>query len=207
MAHDITASDYWNEIRSIAENVKQDVRENEGDVSEAVHDAIDGHQWVIYTGYNLDVLKHCSDESAGIDEGLIDANAALAEGGLSKLTAQLAYCAMERDVYDELDGWSGPQDDTDRVALGIAQAKGEGREIDDLTAKIIGSQFHDGSAQALAFVSTGAIQGCPSYLWRVFAGDYASHTIADREALDWFGTYLQNRASRDEVEGWADLSW
>ena len=111
MAKDITASDYWSEISSIAENVKQDVRENEGDVSDALHEAIDGHQWVIYTGYNLDVLKHCSDESAGIDEGLIDANAALAEGGLSRLTAQLAYCAMERDVYNELDGWSGPEDD------------------------------------------------------------------------------------------------
>jgi hypothetical protein len=111
MANDVTSSEYWSEIRSIVENVKQDVRENEGDVSDAVHEAIDGHQWVIYTGYNLDVLKHCSDESAGIDEGLIDANVALAEGGLSKLTAQLAFCAMERDVYDELDGWSGPEDD------------------------------------------------------------------------------------------------
>jgi hypothetical protein len=111
MTKDITGSDYWSEIRSIAENVRQDVRENEGDVSDALHEAIDGHQWVFYTGYNLDVLKHCSDESAGIDEGLIDANAALAEGGLSRLTAQLAYCAMERDVYNELDGWSGPEDD------------------------------------------------------------------------------------------------
>jgi hypothetical protein len=116
MAQDITGSEYWSEVRSIAESVKQDVRENEGDVSDAVHEAIDGHQWVIYTGYNLDVLKHCSDESAGIDEGLIDANAALAEGGLSKLAAQLAYCAMERDVYDELDGWSGPEDDDDSDA-------------------------------------------------------------------------------------------
>jgi hypothetical protein len=111
MANDVASSEYWSEIRSIVENVKQDVRENEADLSDAIHEAIDGHQWVIYTGYNLDVLKHCSDESAGIDEGLIDANAALAEGGLSKLTAQLAYCAMERDVYNELDGWSGPEDD------------------------------------------------------------------------------------------------
>jgi hypothetical protein len=111
MVRDITSCDYWSEIRSIAENVKQDVRENEGDVSDAVHEAIDGHQWVIYTGYHFDVLKHCSDESVGIDEGLIDANAALAEGGLSRLTAQLAFCAMERDVYNELDGWSGSEDD------------------------------------------------------------------------------------------------
>lgn len=207
MAKDITSLDYWSEIRSIADSVKQDVRENEADLSDAIHEAIDGHQWVIYTGYNLDVLKHCSDESAGIDEGLIDANAALAEGGLSKLTGQLAYCAMERDVYNELDGWSGPEDDSEKIALGIAQAKGEDREIDDLTAKIIAAQFHDGSAQALAFLSTGAIQGSASDLWRAFGDDYASHTAADREALDWLGTYLQNRNTHDEVEGWADLTW
>jgi hypothetical protein len=159
MASDVTSPEYWSEIRSIVENVKQDVRENEADLSDAVHEAIDGHQWVFYTGYNLDVLKHCSDESAGIDEGLIDANAALAEGGLSKLTAQLAFCAMERDVFNELDGWSGPEDDDDseRIARGIALAKAEGREIDDLTAKIIASQFHDGSLRALAFISTGVI--------------------------------------------------
>jgi hypothetical protein len=97
--------------------------------------------------------------------------------------------------------------DSEKVALGIAQAKGEVREIDDLTAKIIAAQFHDGSAQALAFLSTGAIQGSASDLWRAFGNGYTSHTCADRYALDWFGTYLQNRASGEEVEGWADLSW
>jgi hypothetical protein len=97
--------------------------------------------------------------------------------------------------------------DSEKIALGIARAKGEGREIDDLTAKIIAAQCHDGSAQALAVLSTGAIQGTPSDLWRAFGDRYTSHTAADRYALDWFGTYLQNRASREEVEGWADLSW
>jgi hypothetical protein len=97
--------------------------------------------------------------------------------------------------------------DSEKIALGIAQAKGEGREIDDLTAKIIAAQFHDGSAQALAFLSTGAIQGSASDLWRAFGNGYTSHTAADRYALDWFGTYLQNRANRDKVAGWADLSW
>jgi hypothetical protein len=97
--------------------------------------------------------------------------------------------------------------DHERIERGIAQAKAEDRELDDLTAKIIAAQFHDGSAQALAFLSTGAIQGSPSDLWRAFAGNYYSHTSAERAALDWFGTYLQNRESREEVAGWADLSW
>ena len=97
--------------------------------------------------------------------------------------------------------------DHERIARGIAQAKAEEREIDHLTAKIIAAQFHDGSAQALAFLSAGAIQGTPSGLWRAFGGDYRSHTTAERGALDWLGTYLQNRESREEVEGWEDVSW
>jgi hypothetical protein len=97
--------------------------------------------------------------------------------------------------------------DSEKIALGIAQAKAEDREIEDLTAKIIAAQFHDGSSQTLAFLSTGAIQSSPSDLWRAFAGDYRSHTSAERGALDWFGTYLQNRESREEVAGWVDLSW
>lgn len=103
--------------------------------------------------------------------------------------------------------------DSEKIALGIAQAKAEGREIDDLAAKIIAAQFHDGTGRTLAFLSTGSIlpfEGIPgpaSTLWRAFTGDYYSHTRAEREALDWLGTYLQNRNNHAEVEGWADLSW
>jgi hypothetical protein len=97
--------------------------------------------------------------------------------------------------------------DHERIARGIAQAKAEDREVDDLTAKIIAAQFHDGRSQTLTFLSTGAIQGSPGDLWRAFAGDYHSHTRAEREALDWLGTYLLNRESHGEVRGWVDLSW
>jgi hypothetical protein len=163
MAQDITGSDYWSEIRSIAENVKQDVRENEGDVSDAVHEAIDGHQWVIYTSYNLDVLKHCSDESAGIDEGIIDANAALAEGGLSRLTAQLACCAMERDVYDELDGWSGPEDDeaTEEDTERDEALEGAGNEYAAALKEEVGSC--DSCAVAMINGVRCHEAGCPRY--------------------------------------------
>jgi hypothetical protein len=103
--------------------------------------------------------------------------------------------------------------DSEKIARGIAVAKAEGREIDDLTAKIIAAQYHDGGGRTLAFLSTGTIlpfEGIPgpvSTLWRAFAGEYASHTRAEREALDWLGTYLQNRESHGEVGGWVDLSW
>jgi hypothetical protein len=164
MAQDITSSEYWSEITSIAENVKQDVRENEGDVSDAVHEAIDGHQWVIYTGYHFDVLRHCSDESAGIDEGLIDANAALADGGLSRLTAQLAYCAMERDVYNELDGWSGPEDDDEPDAEATERDEAlEGAENEYAAAL----EEETGSCDSCAVAMINGVRchetGCPRY--------------------------------------------
>lgn len=94
------------------------------------------------------------------------------------------------------------------IQLGIAQASIEGREIDDRTARIIANCFHDGSARALAFVSTGAIDSVGvDGLWHVFAADYREHGAADREALNWLGTYLLHAGERGPVEGWADLNW
>lgn len=102
--------------------------------------------------------------------------------------------------------------DSEKIARGIALARAEDRELDDLTAKIIAAQYHDGSARSLAFLSTGRISSTThgsrtSDLWRAFAGDYEARPTDEREALDWFGTYLLNRPNREEVEGWADLSW
>lgn len=107
----MTRSEYQSEITSIAEEIKAEVRENGGDVQDLVHENCDGHRWVIYTASNLDVLANSDNSEAGVDEGLVDANEAIKEGGLSRLYAQLACCAMMQDVSEELAGWDGPDDD------------------------------------------------------------------------------------------------
>jgi hypothetical protein len=98
--------------------------------------------------------------------------------------------------------------DNKRIASGIAAAKSEGRELDDLTAKMIAAQFHDGSQEALAFLSTGTKLGDASLVWRAFFGDcYDRLGKSDKEAADWLGTYLVNRADRGPIPGWENLSW
>ena len=98
----MTRSEYYNEIESIAAETLRESREEGRDVDEVLHETIDGHQWVIYNANHLDVLKHSDHEEAGIEEGVIDANEALKDGGLYKLTAQLTYCAMEADVREAI---------------------------------------------------------------------------------------------------------
>jgi hypothetical protein len=97
----MTQSEYNAEIESIAREARE--QEAEGyDLQDAIHELVDGHQWVIYNANHLDVLRYSDNEEAGIEEGLIDANAALKEGGLYRLTAQLAFCAMATDVNEAL---------------------------------------------------------------------------------------------------------
>jgi hypothetical protein len=107
----MTRSEYRTEIASIAEEIQDEIRRNGGDVQDRVHEYCDGHQWVIYTEYNYDVLANSANSECGVDDGLVDANAAIKEGGLGRLTAQLACCAMMQDVFEELGSWEGPKDD------------------------------------------------------------------------------------------------
>ena len=65
-----------------------------------INERIDSHRWVIYTVYNLDVLRFSSNEEYGIEQGLINANQILKEDGLAKLHSVLAYWAMYADVQD-----------------------------------------------------------------------------------------------------------
>lgn len=111
----MTRSEYRDEIESIANEIKDDIRENGGKVQDLVHERCDSHQWVIYTSYNYDVLANSGNAECGVDEGLVDANEAIKEGGLSRLTAQLACCAMMQDVSEEIGSWE-PEDDEDEAA-------------------------------------------------------------------------------------------
>jgi hypothetical protein len=107
----MTQNEYRDECTSLA---REALRESKGDrdaAAERVREAVDGHEWIIYTRHNFDVLKHCTDEAHGIDEGLVDANAALKDGGLGKLLMQLAFWSMEQDVLEALGREPDPEDD------------------------------------------------------------------------------------------------
>ena len=63
--------EYWKEVNGIAANlVSESMGDNDNDRDAAeeeindtrLHETIDGHQWVIYYSYNLDVIKHSDNE-------------------------------------------------------------------------------------------------------------------------------------------------
>ena len=113
---DLTYHEYWKEIDSITTDICAEALEdcdsdlNPSDkievASESIydyrlHERIDGHQWVIYYAYNLDVIKHTDNEDYMADNiGGLDECAR--EGGLLSLHTAIAFYAMYADVSDKI---------------------------------------------------------------------------------------------------------
>lgn len=101
--------------------------------------------------------------------------------------------------------------DDELIAQGIAQlkerlAEGEWATLDDTTARIIASQFHDGQGSGLySFQSTGAID-------HARAGEEALRTweesddATDREKLDFLVQYFLRHNARGPVMGWHEAT-
>ena len=126
MSNTISSQDYFIEINELAKSVFEDVmQEHEQDMHSAedhfydrLHETIDGHEWVIYSHYNLQVLQNASNPEAMIDElGAESAGHSLEEGGLSTLHMHLAFWALKEDVNSELqeliEGWEPEEQDED----------------------------------------------------------------------------------------------
>ena len=109
----ISSFTYWQEINSIATNlVHEAMQDNENVKDEAweqiidtgLHEAIDQHEWVIYTHNNLQVLQFSDNAEYMVDEmGADGAGQVLKENGLSGLHAALAFWAMYADVQSVLE--------------------------------------------------------------------------------------------------------
>ena len=94
----ITAEEYANEIHDLAQSCAEEAHEQGRDLYDVIHETVDGHQWVIYTRYNLYVLQHTFNPNAHEDLG--DIGHVLSERGLDGLHAYLACVSMIADVSD-----------------------------------------------------------------------------------------------------------
>lgn len=104
--------EYYAEVNAIAESlVSEAMADHDNNADSAMddindsrlHETIDGHQWIIYNGYNLSIIKHSSNDEYMIDNiGLDSAGEALKRGGLSGLHQAIAYWAFYADVQDIL---------------------------------------------------------------------------------------------------------
>ena len=108
----ITCKEYWDEVEGIADAIAceamgdndNDREAAEDDINDCrLHETIDGHQWVIYYSYNLDVIKHSDNEDYYNDNfGAESLAASLEEGGLDTLHCHIAFWALYADVQDKL---------------------------------------------------------------------------------------------------------
>lgn len=126
----ITSSQYWKEINDLAVTIAEDAMEqcnnSREEAEELINDSllfetIDGHQWVIYYAYMLDVYQYSDNSDYYIDNfGGDDAAYVLKEKGLDGLHQVLAFWSLYADVQDKiseaLDGVENSieeQDDTE----------------------------------------------------------------------------------------------
>ena len=109
--------EYWNEVNEIADSIACEAMQQCADSRQApsivredaeelindslLHETIDGHQWVIYYSYNLDVIKHSDNADYMQDNfGVEDIAASLESGGINGLHTAMAFWALYADVQD-----------------------------------------------------------------------------------------------------------
>ena len=115
----ISGADYWTQVEETAGSVIETAREYcceyEGDEriegsnesleehinDNLLHETIDGHEWIIYYSYNLDVLQHSANQDYMIDN-LGGASEVLESSGLQGLHQALAYWALYADVQEAI---------------------------------------------------------------------------------------------------------
>ena len=112
MSNEITYTQYWQEIRDLARQIAAEAMEQcdndrdcaEEKAQELAHEIIDGHEWVIYTANNLQVLQHSNNSDYFVDNfGEEAAGLILSERGIDGLHNVLAYGAMLGDVSENLE--------------------------------------------------------------------------------------------------------
>lgn len=108
----ITSSQYWIEVEALANQIAQDAMSQcDNDRSDAedlindslLHETIDGHQWIIYNAYHLDIYQYSRNSEYYIENfGADDTALILRESGLAGLHLALAFYALYADVQEKI---------------------------------------------------------------------------------------------------------
>ena len=108
----ITPQDYWKEVNALADSIAceamQQANNDREQAEELVndyllHETVYGHQWIIYNGYNLDVLQYSDNDEYMVDNfGGDELVHVLKERGLSGLHNALAFWALYADVQEKI---------------------------------------------------------------------------------------------------------
>ena len=108
----MNSHEYWKEVNELAATIVSESMEesdNDRDAAEELindsrlHETIDGHQWIIYYTYNLDVLKYSDNAEYYQDNfGAESLVASLEDGGINTLHCHMAFWALYADVQDKI---------------------------------------------------------------------------------------------------------
>ena len=106
MANQITFYSYWKEVWLATKSLAREAMEQtDGDREVAedlindsmLHEYVDGHQWIIYNGYNLDVIKFSDNADYYVDNFGADC---AGTNGLSGTA--IAFWCMYADIADRI---------------------------------------------------------------------------------------------------------
>ena len=105
-------NEYWNEIETLADTVvEQAIKDSDNDIEDAMdraldllHEVVDGHQWIIYNSYNLDVIKWSRNEDYGIDHFGTEWLEKELKKGLDALHNAVAFWAFYADISEKVYG-------------------------------------------------------------------------------------------------------
>lgn len=101
-AERVLRSKYWDDVRSMADDARQAVKDGEVDDAEGLenwlNESIDGCGRVIYTAQAMDGLRWSDNDSAYFDEGLYQEETF--RDGIPWST--LMFCALLADVRENL---------------------------------------------------------------------------------------------------------
>lgn len=114
---DMSRREYWEEVASLAKSITEEclegfdaeiqaeIREDNdhGGFREALNErtweTIDGHQWVIYTAYNFDIMRF--SDNTGYSAENFGVESIVKDGDLN--TAAIAFGALYADVIEHSD--------------------------------------------------------------------------------------------------------
>ena len=102
----IHSSEYWTEVKALADGIIEDAIEQTDNLDDAeelindsmLHETIDGHQWISYYSYNLDIIRHSDNEDYYIDN--IGDFASF--DSLLSLHQAVAFYALYADVSEQI---------------------------------------------------------------------------------------------------------
>lgn len=109
----LTSTEYEQEIKDLAINLIEENQASADELEQSVyefirdngydHELVDGHQWIIYTGYHQSILAYSDNTDCMIEEfGNEHAGDVLRDKGLDGLTLTMSFYAMLADLNKEL---------------------------------------------------------------------------------------------------------